>query len=159
AAQSLAGLVELLPAGEKAGELQNEDRRVNLPEAHGGDGGAVELAALHLRDHRRFVALLAVPEEVEIERVLFAFGRFLAVGEFGALAQRALPRLEDLAPGTLAGSERADFDRLGSFRFGFPLFVGFSLGAGRPDPKNRQDERCRDLSKHEGSPSLLHDVT
>src|SRR5688572_15229640 len=118
---------------------------MNLPQPDGRDGCRIELAALHLGDHGRLVSLLAVPEEAEVEGVFLAFRSLLAVGELGALTDGALPRLEDLSPRALGGSQGADLD---GFRL---LFLG---RRGRRKGQEGQGEARGDSSKHGKDPFL-----
>ena len=87
--------VELLPAAEEPGELEDEHLLVDLTEADGGDGRAIELPRADLADHGRFVALLTVPEKLD------------GHGAAGAFVDSLLPDLEDLSPRRLGGGKGA----------------------------------------------------
>ena len=100
-------------------------------------------------------------KKIEIERVVFALGRLLPVGELGPLVEGALPGLEHLPPGALAGRQGADLDGLGALRVGLapPAYLRPSPGSfpcarsASRRPYEPHHQSCGNLSKHEGSPS------
>ena len=92
--------VELRPAAEEAGELEEEDvGDARLREAEDRDRGRVELAGADLLNHQVLVARLAVPLEVELQLAVRVVRHVL--GE----------PLEFLAPGRVLRGERPDLER------------------------------------------------
>ena len=83
--------------------MQDQHVLVDHAQPEGRDRGAVELAGAHLADHGALVALLTVPEELQIQRAV------------GPQAHGLPPDLEDLAPRRLGRGDGADreHDRIG----------------------------------------------